>query len=95
MSDNAIAITLQRIEKEAEEQTGTLNLQQLPLLGLPRELRALTHLRRLACDDTKIADLPFRGAQSEKPSVAQRQRHVGRRPVAAQGIKASCCTLLQ
>src|SRR5689334_12891786 len=41
------ALARQRIAEEAEHQTGFLDLSGLELAGLPNELFALRHLRRL------------------------------------------------
>jgi internalin A len=52
-----ISIARTRIAEEAERRTGSLNLSNLKLEALPKELASLTALKELDCSRTQVTDL--------------------------------------
>ncbi len=54
---DSLRIARERISKEAVARTGTLDLQNLQLAALPRELSSLGHLEVLDCSFTQVEDL--------------------------------------
>jgi internalin A len=54
---DAMAVAKARIAEEAERRTGFLDLSDLALDALPKELASLTALQQLHCFNTQVSDL--------------------------------------
>jgi internalin A len=52
-----MAVAKARIAEEAERRTGFLDLSDLALGALPKELASLTALQQLHCFNTQVSDL--------------------------------------